>query len=68
VKRDFYKLGGFVYQVIAEPENGGWVGRWFCPLCGQSGETVNKYSSECEAVFSARDEAGEHYNRLHAVG
>ena len=67
MKRDFYKLGGFVYPVVAELENGVWLGKWFCPLCGESGETGKGCSSEDDAVFSAREGASEHYNRLHAV-
>lgn len=66
MKRDFFKIEGFVYPVVAVKAGGRWTGKWFCPLCGQSGETGEGCSSESDAVFLAKEDASVHHKRLHA--
>jgi len=68
VLRDGYKLGGFVYTIIVQNCGESWMGSWFCPLCGKSGEVAGDFKTSFEAEMLARDGAREHHLRFHDTG
>ena len=64
-RQEQVQLDGITYTVNIEKANGQYIGKWFCPQCGERGESTLKSATPEQALERAKISLFAHHTLAH---